>query len=115
MSISIALIALALGYKVFIDASKEKEGLRLLGQAIGVLVLIGSLLMFIAGLVKCAKYGCASPYDGKYSSLCAMHGNMAGQNYSKNAWCGIPRDGLYSDAKNKSQQNSPPVCPLSAE
>ena len=36
MSIALSLIALVLGYKVFLDASKEKEGLKLLGQSIGI-------------------------------------------------------------------------------
>ncbi len=59
MSVALALIALALGYKVFVDASKEKEGIRLLGQAIGILVMVGAILFAACATIKCAyKSGC---------------------------------------------------------
>ena len=59
MSVAVCLIALALGYKVFVDASKEKEGLKLLGQAIGIFVMVAALLASVCATMKCAyKAGC---------------------------------------------------------
>ena len=58
MHIGIALVSLALGYKVLVDASKEKEGLKILGQAIGIVVILASIAAFACGVSKCAgKYG----------------------------------------------------------
>lgn len=50
----ISLIALALGYKVYVDAGKEKEGAKILGQAIGVFVMIAAVLVTLMGF--CPKY-----------------------------------------------------------
>ena len=50
MSIGVSLIALALGYKVFVDASRGKEGVRLLGQVIGIFVMLVALLATICGI-----------------------------------------------------------------
>lgn len=55
----ISLIALALGYKVYVDAGKEKEGVKILGQAIGVFVMIAAVLVTLMGF--CPKYR-----DGKH-------------------------------------------------
>ena len=55
MNVAISLVALALGYKVFADAHKEKEGLKLLGQIIGVVVMIASVLALTCGAAKCMK------------------------------------------------------------
>jgi len=52
MHIALALIALTLGYKVFADASKEKEGLKLLGQIIGIFVMILALLGTLCGMMN---------------------------------------------------------------
>ena len=52
---SVSLIALALGYKVFVDAGKEKEGLKILGQTIGVLVMVAALLVTLGGAMKCVS------------------------------------------------------------
>ena len=53
MHSAIALIALALGYKVFADAHKEKEGLKLLGQIIGIVVMLAAVLCILCGAAKC--------------------------------------------------------------
>lgn len=54
----LGLIALTLGYKVFIDACKEKEGVKLLGQVIGIVVMIAAVLAMFCGTMKCmSKYG----------------------------------------------------------
>jgi len=64
MIIALGLIALALGYKVYVDASKEKEGVKLLGQVIGIVVILGALSLVACGVMKCVKYyGC--PMGGK--------------------------------------------------
>ena len=53
MHSAVALIALALGYKVFADAHKEKEGLKLLGQIVGVVVMLAAVLCALYGTVRC--------------------------------------------------------------
>ena len=55
MHSAIALIALALGYKVFTDAAKEKEGVKLLGQVIGIIVMIASVLLMACGMSHCYR------------------------------------------------------------
>ena len=63
---ALGLIALVLGYKVFVDASKEKEGVKLLGQAIGIFVMIAAVLTIVCGTMKClAKYGGGCPIAAK--------------------------------------------------
>ena len=69
MSIGIALVALALGYKVFADAYKEKEGLRLLGQIVGVGVMVLALVSAVCSTMKC-MYQAGCPLMSK--SNCAM-------------------------------------------
>ena len=82
MSIALCLIALALGYKVFADALKEKKGVRLLGWGIGIFVMLAAVLSLVCGAIKCAyKSGC--PTMSKYScpmvkANCPM-GVQAGQ------------------------------------
>ena len=61
MHITVDLIALAVGYKIYADACKEKEGLRLLGRAIGIVVMIAGLLCAAYGVSKCAmKQRCST-------------------------------------------------------
>lgn len=50
MSVSLCLMALGLGYVVLVVASKEKEGLKILGQTVGVIILLVSLLSAICCL-----------------------------------------------------------------
>ncbi len=58
MHVGITLVSLALGYVVLVSASKEKEGMKVLGQAIGILVILGSLAGFLCGVtMKCLKKG----------------------------------------------------------
>ncbi len=59
MHAAVALIALALGYKTFADAHKEKEGIKLLGQVIGLFVMIAAMLAILCGMFKC-MYGSSS-------------------------------------------------------
>jgi hypothetical protein len=47
------LIALGVGYLVLLNANKEKEGLRLLGQAVGILIMIAAILSSICMASKC--------------------------------------------------------------
>ena len=61
MHTAIALVALALGYKVFADAHKEKDGLKLLGQVIGIVVMLAAVLCMLCGAAKCV-----------YKSQCSM-------------------------------------------
>ena len=74
MSCVIGLVALAAGYLVFSQASKEKEGLRLLGQVIGIVVMIGALMSgFCAIRHKMAGSGC--PFSKP--SMCHFSPKMA--------------------------------------
>lgn len=69
MFISLCLIALSLGYLVFLGASKEKEGLRLLGQVIGVLVMIVS---FLATVCCVSQVSSAKGSWAGYKSTCPI-------------------------------------------
>jgi hypothetical protein len=57
MFIAVTLIALALGYRVMVDASKEKEGLKTLGQIIGALVIVMATLTLLCGVMRFAAEG----------------------------------------------------------
>lgn len=68
LSISVLLIALAMGYKVFAEASKEKQGpVRLVGLIVGVVILASSALGLACYAMKCGKGGC--PMLSKMCSL----------------------------------------------
>ena len=69
MHTAIGLIALALGYKVFVEAGKEKEGLKILGQVIGVFVMVLAFAATLCGAMKCIS-GDGCPLTGKH--LCSM-------------------------------------------
>ena len=82
MSVALCLIALALGYKVFVDASKEKEGVRILGQAIGILVMVGALLVSVCAATKCvykSGYSMMSKYSCPMVKANCPMGVQAGQ------------------------------------
>ncbi|MCG3176712.1 MAG: hypothetical protein MOGMAGMI_01672 [Candidatus Omnitrophica bacterium] len=70
MAGAIALIALGVGYLVFVTASKEKEGVKLLGQVIGIFVMIASLLCLICSSMKCV--GKSGYGKGGYDRSCSM-------------------------------------------
>ena len=54
MMVSLGLIALGTGYIVYVNASREKEGLKLLGQVIGIVVMVAALGSVICGAARCA-------------------------------------------------------------
>ncbi|MBI3251975.1 MAG: hypothetical protein HYZ52_01470 [Candidatus Omnitrophica bacterium] len=54
MFIAGGLIALGVGYLVYTGAGKEKEGVKLLGQAIGIFVMIAAALSIVCGAMRCA-------------------------------------------------------------
>lgn len=74
MSGAISLVALGVGYLVYITACKEKEGVKILGQVIGIFVMIAAILCLICSSMKCmdkgAGYGCHKSGYGK--SHCSM-------------------------------------------
>ncbi len=74
MKIAIALIALALGYKVFTEASKEKEGLKLLGQTVGIFVMILSLLLTLCGISM--MMNCYQKDFSGFKGKCPLTGQM---------------------------------------
>ena len=74
---AIALIALGVGYLVYLHASKEKEGVKLLGQAIGIFVMIAAVLCLVCSTSKCMKkYG--GSFSGK-APMCPMSSKMEHQ------------------------------------
>ncbi len=74
MSVALCLIALSLGYLVFYQASHAKEGLKILGQTIGVIVMIISVLSSVCCLSQAAgaKWSGSSMMAG-----CPITGGMS--------------------------------------
>jgi hypothetical protein len=78
MQAILSLIALGWGYRVLLDAYREKEGLKILGQVIGIFVMIAALLGLSAGL--CPKMrgmgmgDCAMMKSAK--AFCPVTGKM---------------------------------------
>ena len=62
MSCAMGLVALGVGYLVLLQANREKEGLKMLGQAIAILIMIGA----VASAVCDSKH--------KMSKHCSMSG-----------------------------------------
>ena len=74
----LGLIALTLGYKVLVDAGKEKEGVKLLGQVVGIFVMIAAVLSILCGTMKCmTKYGC--PMGSDHGPMQQMECPMGGK------------------------------------
>ena len=62
------LIALAVGYYVLIIADKEKKQTKLLGQIIGWIIIVASLLGIWCYVQQCIQeggVGAACPFTGK--------------------------------------------------
>lgn len=90
MFIAVSLIALALGYQVYASALKEKEGLKLLGQIVGIFVMVAALFSAVCAIrcsiescmigSRCALMSkvCHEESEGVYpvssKSVCPMHG-----------------------------------------
>ncbi len=78
MSCAMGLIALGVGYLVFLSASREKEGLKLLGQVIGITVMIAAVLSIVCASAKCMKKGDYSmgkgscPMVSKAAPMCPL-------------------------------------------
>ena len=74
MSCGVGLIALGVGYLVLLSAYKEKEGLRLLGQVIGILIMIGA----VASVMCAAKHKMDSCGKGK-APMCPFSAKAASE------------------------------------
>jgi hypothetical protein len=70
MSAAVGLIALALGYFAYVRALKEKKGLRILGQVIGVVVMLGAVLSLVCAAMRCPKMHGGCPFKSK--GMCSM-------------------------------------------
>ena len=57
MSCAMGLIALGVGYLVLLSANREKEGVKLLGQVIGIIIMIAAVLSSLCVASKCMKRG----------------------------------------------------------
>ena len=74
MSCALALVALGVGYMVLLHANKEKEGLKILGQVIAILIMIGAAASSLCA-AKCKMDG---DYRGKGSKapMCPITGKV---------------------------------------
>ena len=70
MSIAVCLVALALGYDAYLRALKEKEGLKLLGQIVGVSVMVLALIGVACGVAH--KSSCYGSMWGSKQGFCPM-------------------------------------------
>ena len=78
MSCAMGLIALGVGYLVLLNANKEKEGLKLLGQVIGILIMIAAILSSLCAAGKCMKRGeCSMGKDKAPMCPISSHAKMA--------------------------------------
>lgn len=69
MGCAMSLIALGVGYLVLLNANKEKEGLKLLGQAIGIIIMVAALMTAICVAKSCMKGGSCGMSEKK---MCHM-------------------------------------------
>ena len=67
MFIALNLIALAVGYKVFVEATKEKKDLKTLGRAIGIFIMMVVFLTSAMALVKYSQAYCQ--YKSRFGCL----------------------------------------------
>ena len=83
MMLAPSLVALGVGYLVYITASKEKEGVKLLGQVIGIFVMIASVLAVACSAMHCRhkEHQCSMgdkkecPMMSAKSATCSMAGH----------------------------------------
>ena len=82
MSCAVALIALGVGYLVYLHACKEKEGVKLLGQVIGIFVMIAAVMSFMCSAAKCVRKGGHGwdkdncPMMSSKAPMCPLGGKM---------------------------------------
>jgi len=74
MGCAVGLIALGVGYIVFLNASKEKGSLRQVGRVIGAVIIVVSVLIGICA-TKCKMMGGECPMSGK-AGMCPITGKM---------------------------------------
>ena len=74
MGCAMALIALGVGYLVLLQANKEKEGLKFLGQALGILIMIAAVMSALCA-AKCSSKGDGCPKSGK-APMCPVSAKM---------------------------------------
>ena len=77
MHAGISLIAMALGYKVLLEANKEKKGVKSLGQVVAVFVILGAVFSLVCGAMKCSYMKGNCPITGK------PMGMMSGERFDK--------------------------------
>ena len=75
----IGLIALSLGYLVYITASKEKEGTKFLGQGIGIAVMIASVMLILCFSFKSMIMGGCPLKGGSHCSMGQMQCALPGE------------------------------------
>ena len=73
MSCAVALVALSLGYLVYVSAGKEKEGVKLLGQVIGIFVMIAAVMALMCSTAKCMRKG---GHEWGKAPMCPLSGKM---------------------------------------
>ena len=73
MWIALNLIAMAFGYKVLAAASKEKGGLKMVGQLVAMFILILAFASSSYAVLRYAKY--RNPNCPMMVKLCHLAGN----------------------------------------
>ncbi len=73
MSCAMGLVALGVGYLVLLQANKEKEGLRILGQAIGILIMIGAVISSLCAAKCKSSKECSLSGKAPMCPLSAKH------------------------------------------
>ncbi len=75
MGCAMGLVALGVGYLVLLSANREKEGVKLLGQAIGIFIMVAAFLSSVCMAMKCGKGECGMSGHGK-APMCPVSGRM---------------------------------------
>lgn len=78
MSIAFDLIALAVGYKVFADATKERKELKGGGRLVGIFIMTLALAVTVCTLVKWANKCQMDSKDFSYKMKCPISAKMRG-------------------------------------
>ena len=73
MHCAVALLALGVGYLVLLQANKEKEGLKLLGQVIAIVIMLGALMSSICAAKHKMMGDCKG---GGKAPMCPLSGKM---------------------------------------
>ena len=81
MMTGLSLISMGFGYKIWLEASASKKNTRVLGRAVAIVMMAGSLWSFICAVQFCGSMGGFIGKDGwlgRKMAACPMTGSMYG-------------------------------------